>query len=224
MRYADCSPRGPWNRPLARARLAALTLLVFQAGATERPSAVTEPNAVGHESETPPAGSGLGDWLLPGPDLEAESSLRGSTPDVRRSSMANTKRRRASATVSREKRAARSQIQLGVKRLEKSIAEIQKSLRRAERTDRSRRTCAHSSAAQGSSRPAHGSRGEAPRSRAHPAEGVRRRRGILATGEAVGGRDPRRRGQQGCVVGGAPEEGPPALTQVLGAIRAATKR
>jgi hypothetical protein len=48
--------------------------------------------------------------------------------------MANTKRRRATATISREKRAARSQIQLGVKRLEKSIAEIQKSLRRAERT------------------------------------------------------------------------------------------
>jgi len=47
--------------------------------------------------------------------------------------MANTKRRRASATISPEKRAARNQIQLGVKRLEKSIGEIQKGLRKAER-------------------------------------------------------------------------------------------
>ena len=48
--------------------------------------------------------------------------------------MANTKRRRASATISREKRAARNQIQLGVKRLEKSISEIRTGLRKAERT------------------------------------------------------------------------------------------
>ena len=48
--------------------------------------------------------------------------------------MASTKRRRASATISREKRAARNQIQLGVKRLERAIAEIQKGLRKAERT------------------------------------------------------------------------------------------
>jgi hypothetical protein len=55
--------------------LVALALLVLP-GAKERPSAIKEPNAVGHESETPTAGSGLGDWLLPGPDLEAESPLR----------------------------------------------------------------------------------------------------------------------------------------------------
>jgi len=44
-----------------------------------------------------------------------------------------TTRRRASAAVSREKRAASDEIKRGVKHLEKSIGEIQKGLRKAER-------------------------------------------------------------------------------------------
>ena len=47
--------------------------------------------------------------------------------------MANTRRRTASATSSREKRAAYGEIKRGMEHLEKSIGEIQKGLRRAER-------------------------------------------------------------------------------------------
>jgi len=76
----------------ARIRLlVALALLVFQSvptlalaespnpSAKERPSVVTDPKAVGHPSEAPPVGSGLGDWLPPGPSPEPEKPKSGPT-------------------------------------------------------------------------------------------------------------------------------------------------